>query len=292
MIEARRLLEGAIDTHVHSAPDVIERKLDDLRVARQARERGMAAVVLKNHFLPTPLRARLAEAQTPGVRVLGGVVLNHPVGGMNPWAVEAAAAAGARMVWMPTAQAENQVAYQSRPGNPPHVVHLQVRDRPPAVTVFDADGAPTADTLAVLEVARDRGLALATGHLGGAEVERLAEAAWAMGLRRIVATHPDAPLIALPIALQRRLAERGMYFERTYNWLVPPYSALTAAEQAAIIRAVGVDNTILATDFGQAYNPPPVEGLEAYLAALLAEGFTPEELRRMVSDNARALLDV
>jgi hypothetical protein len=211
---------------------------------------------------------------------------------MNPWAVEAAAAAGAKVVWMPTAQAENQVAYQSSPGNPPHAVHLQVRDRPAAVTVFDADGAPTADTLAVLEVARDRGLALATGHLSPAEVERLAGAAWAMGLRRIVATHPDAPLIAMPIALQQRLAERGMRFERTYNWLVPPSSALSAAEQAAIIRAVGVDSTILATDFGQAYNAPPVEGLEAYLAALLAEGFTPEELRWMVSDNARALLDV
>ena len=89
MIEARRLLEGAIDTHVHSAPDVIERKLDDLQVARQARERGMAAVVLKNHFLPTPLRARLAGYRSQTISLANrrpmdppdvGTILLHRLG--------------------------------------------------------------------------------------------------------------------------------------------------------------------------------------------------------------------
>src|SRR3712207_1634667 len=102
MADARQLLEGAVDTHVHSAPDLVERKLDDFEVARQARERKMAAVVLKNHFLSTALRARLVEEQVSGVRVLGSVVLNQPMGGMNPWAVEAAARGGAKVVWMPT----------------------------------------------------------------------------------------------------------------------------------------------------------------------------------------------
>ena len=292
MIEPRRLLEGAVDTHVHSAPDLVERKQDDLEVARAARARGMAAVVLKNHFLPTPLRARLAESQARGVRVLGGVVLNQPAGGMNPWAVEAAAAAGAKVVWMPTAQAENQLRDQARPGRPAHPLRLEVRDRPAAVRVFDADGEPTADTLAVLEVARDRGLVLATGHLSAGEVERLVTRARAMGLRRLLATHPDAAVIGMPIPLQQRLAEQGLRFERTFNWLNPPYRSPTATEQAAIIRAVGVASTVLATDFGQAYNAPPADGLEAYLAVLLEQGFGADELRRMVADNAHALLDV
>jgi uncharacterized protein DUF6282 len=38
-------MEGAVDTHVHSAPDPVERKLDYFDVARQARDRRMAAVV-------------------------------------------------------------------------------------------------------------------------------------------------------------------------------------------------------------------------------------------------------
>ena len=291
MIEPRQLLEGAVDTHVHTAPDVNPRKLNDLEAAQAARAAGMAGLVLKNHFLPTPLRARLAESQVPGVRVLGGVVLNHPVGGMKPWAVEATAAAGGTVVWMPTIQSANQIAYNAEPGeNPLHPLRFDKQGWPAAVQVFDQHGQPTAATLAVLEVIRDRNLVLATGHLSAVEVERLVTRAHAMGLRRMVATHPDAPLIALPLELQRRLAGRGMLFERTFNWLRPPYSALTAPQQAEIIRAVGVASTIMATDFGQPFNLPPVEGLETYAREMLEQGFSAAEIRRMLSDNPRALL--
>ena len=292
MPDARRLMEGAVDTHVHSAPDLVERKLDDFDVARQARERGMAAVVLKNHFLSTALRAGLVGAQVPGIRVLGSIVLNQPMGGMNPWAVEAAARGGARVVWLPTFQAENQLAYQSRPGNPPHRADLQVAGRSPAVPVFGPDGQLTADAEAVLEIVRDRDLVLASGHLAPDEVERLVARAGAMGLKKVVLTHPDLPVISLPVDLQRRLAERGVFFERTYNIVNPPYSTLSMPELAARIRAVGPASTVLATDFGQTHNPTPAEGLEAYIRGLLDNGFTPAEVRPMVGEHARALLDV
>src|SRR3954451_6707654 len=127
MGEARRLLEGAVDTHVHSSPDLVERALDDFAVAQQARERGMAAVVLKNHFFTTALRAQRVESQVPGVRLIGSIVLNQPMGGINPWAVEAAARGGARGVWLPTAHSENQLAHESQPGvrPPPAAMHLE-----------------------------------------------------------------------------------------------------------------------------------------------------------------------
>jgi hypothetical protein len=32
---ARELLHGAYDTHIHVAPDVVERKVDDVSLARQ-----------------------------------------------------------------------------------------------------------------------------------------------------------------------------------------------------------------------------------------------------------------
>ena len=290
MPEARPLLEGAVDTHVHSAPDLVERKLDDFDVARQARERGMAAVVLKNHFLSTALRAKLVEQQVPGIRVLGSIVLNRPMGGMNPWAVEAAARGGAGVVWLPTAQAENQLAHEARPGNPPHPAAMQVAGRDPAVAVFGTDGELTPDAEAVLEIVRDRGLVLATGHLAPDEVDRLT--ARAMGLRKIVLTHPDLPVISMPVELQRRLAERGVFFERTFNVTTPPYRAMTMAQLAARIREVGPASTILATDFGQPHNPTPAEGLETYVAGLLEHGFSAAQIRPMVGEHARALLDV
>jgi len=292
VIDARRLLEGAVDTHVHSSPDLVPRKLDDFEVARQARERGMAAVVLKNHFLSTALRAQLVEQQVPGIRLIGSLVLNRPMGGINPWAVEAAARGGAMVVWLPTAHAENQLAHESQPGTQPHPAAMQLPGRDPAVSVFDADGELTPDAELSLEIIRDRGMVLATGHLSPDEVDRLTDRAVRMGLKKIVLTHPDLPAIDMPVALQQRLAERGVYFERTFNVTTPPYSHLTMAALAERIRTVGPNSTILATDFGQPRNPPPVEGLEAYVQGLLDNGFAPDEVRPMVGGHARALLDI
>lgn len=286
------LLHGAVDTHVHSAPDLVERRLDDLELARQARDRGMAALVLKNHFFTTVFRARLVEQQVPGIRLLGSIVLNQPMGGMNPWAVEAAAQAGARVVWMPTFQSRNQVTFQARPGVARHRAHLDVHGLDPVVSVFGPDGQLTPATEHVLEVIRDRGLVLATGHLTPDETERLTARAATIGLRKIVVTHPELAMVAMSLELQRRLADRGVFFERTLNTVVGSESTMTMAELAARIRQVGPASTILATDFGQTTNPPPVEGFELYVRGLLESGFQPAEVRQMASENARSLLQV
>ena len=39
----RELIQGAYDLHVHSAPDVMPRKLDDLEMARRVIEIGRAS---------------------------------------------------------------------------------------------------------------------------------------------------------------------------------------------------------------------------------------------------------
>ncbi|MFN8526395.1 MAG: DUF6282 family protein [Chloroflexota bacterium] len=292
MTDARLLMQGAVDTHVHTAPDLVPRLLEDGFAVRQARELGMAAIVLKNHYVATPFRARLAEAQVQGIRVIGSIVLNQVMGGINPWAVEGAAQAGAKVVWMPTAQSHNQINYQSRPGHASHPVSLALGDRDPSVHVFRDDGSPTPDTLAVLEIIRDRQLVLATGHLSPPEVDRLTSAAVGMGIRRIISTHPDSPVINLPLELQKRLAKRGVYFERTFNYAHGPNAPYTFAQYAARIREVGIASTIMATDFGQPNNPPPASGLQMYIQACLDSGFSQTEIRAMSSAHARALLDI
>jgi hypothetical protein len=291
-VDAARLLEGAVDTHVHSAPDLVPRKLDDIAAAQQARDAGMAAIVLKNHFFSTAMRASLVESVVPGVRVIGSIVLNQPMGGVNPWAVEAAARAGVKVVWMPTAHAANQLDREAQPGGRPHRAAMTLPGRDARVRVFDGSGAPTPDTEAVLEIVRDRGMLLATGHLSPDEVDRLTERAIQMGLRKLVATHPDLPSIGMPVALQQRLADRGVFFERTFNVTSPPDATLSMAELAARIRQVGASSTILATDFGQETNPLPVEGLASYVEGLSANGFSEAEVRQMASEHARRLLDV
>ena len=95
------LLEGAVDIHIHSAPDIYTRILNDIELALQAQEMGMKAILVKNHFTETAGRARLATDVT-GFMVFGGIALNFSVGGINPHAVRAALKLGAKTVWMPT----------------------------------------------------------------------------------------------------------------------------------------------------------------------------------------------
>ena len=105
---ARELLRGAYDTHIHVAPDVVEREIDDVTLARRFPELGMAGFVLKSHYTSTAERATVVTAALPGIDALGAIVLNRAVGGMNPLAVEIAAREGARTVWMPTVDAVNE----------------------------------------------------------------------------------------------------------------------------------------------------------------------------------------
>src|SRR3954462_2138696 len=105
---ARELVRGAIDTHVHISPDVVGRKIDDLSLAQRCLELGLGGFLLKSHYTSTAERASVVRAAVPGVEVLGAITLNRAVGGMNAVAVEIAAREGARTVWLPTVDSENE----------------------------------------------------------------------------------------------------------------------------------------------------------------------------------------
>jgi hypothetical protein len=85
-------LAGAIDIHVHTAPDSTPRSIDAIDLARLAKSRGMRGLVLKNHYEPTASLAYIVRKEVPGIEVFGGIDLNLSLGGMNPSAVEHMAA--------------------------------------------------------------------------------------------------------------------------------------------------------------------------------------------------------
>src|SRR4029453_13060407 len=111
---ARELVRGAYDLHAHVEPDLAKRRIDDLGLARRFAELGLAGFVLKSHYAPTAERAAVVRAAVPGVRALGAIALNAGVGGLNAQAVEIAARGGARIVWLPTVDSENE-ASEERP---------------------------------------------------------------------------------------------------------------------------------------------------------------------------------
>lgn len=272
------LLSGAIDTHVHSFPDVIPRKLDDFEIVEQARRAGMRALVLKSHVFPTCERAYLLNRLYSDFRVFGGIVLNDTVGGFNPRAVDAALKMGAVQVWMPTRSAAN------------HQYHLGGHG---SLTIFRGTGL-NKDVVSILRLLVGGDAILATGHLSPEESLRLIEEALAIGIRHISVTHPEWGVTSMSIEVQRQLAATGsVFFERclvsTQAGLPQSISFEAIVEQ---IRSVGATTTILATDFGMPCYPTPVEGMGDYLERLLRAGFSVRELKLMVQGNPAKLLNL
>jgi len=51
-------IEGLIDTHLHSGPEAFGRAMDDEEALQLYKDKGMGAVVLKNHLMRTWARSR------------------------------------------------------------------------------------------------------------------------------------------------------------------------------------------------------------------------------------------
>src|SRR5262249_28090226 len=86
--QAQSSLSGVIDIHAHTDPDSVPRSIDAIDLVRLAKQRGMRAIVLKNHYESTAAQAYLVRKEVPGIEVFGGIDLNRTVGGVNPAAVE------------------------------------------------------------------------------------------------------------------------------------------------------------------------------------------------------------
>ena len=54
-------IRGAYDLQVHVAPDVIERRTDDVDLAKDFLSHGLKGFVLKSHYIPTAERAKVVR---------------------------------------------------------------------------------------------------------------------------------------------------------------------------------------------------------------------------------------
>jgi len=271
-------LAGAIDIHVHAAPDSTPRSIDAIDLARLAKSRGMRGLVLKSHYEPTASMAYLVRKEVPAIEVFGGIDLNLTVGGMNPSAVEHMAAITGgygRFVWMGTTDSENQVRYAK--ANRPFVR-------------IASDGQLLPQTKAVIAVIAKHNLVMATGHSSAEEDLLLIREAKAQGVQHMVATHAMLQPTHMSEAQMLEAAKMGAYIEFVYNGLTGSGKQFDFADYAKAIRYVGVDHCILSSDMGQPQNPVHPDGLLAFFKGLREQGFTQGEIDRMAKQNPARLL--
>jgi hypothetical protein len=283
------LLEGAIDLHIHSAPDVYPRILNDIQLARHAKEMGMRAIVVKNHFSDTSARAQLASEEADFL-VFGGIALNLPAGGLNPHAVRIAVRTGAKIVWMPTLHSRIFLA------NKMHVANLagELGDDVQGIHLLDEDGGLKEEVYPILDLIAKAEVVLATGHISIEEAKTLVREASERGVKKILVTHPLASFVNYTVADMKAILDRGAtYLEHVYNDTTRqvahpiPIRALYDG-----IRAIGADHCIMSTDAGQWLNPVPAQQMGIYITDMLRLGVTETEIRTMVSDNPSRILGI
>jgi Family of unknown function (DUF6282) len=290
---ARELLRGAYDTHMHISPDVVERIVDDITLARRFQELGMDGFVLKSHYGSTAERASVVRAAVPGINVLGAIALNRAVGGINPLAVEIAGREGARTVWLPTVDSVNESHEREAPpgAKVPVWVKLQLDLReqgieiPPVPVVNESNGTLLPEVREVLDMIARHGMVLATGHLSRDEIFAVVEAGVEAGVETIVVTHPEFPSQDLSVEDQIALAGQGALLERCFT--TPHTGKVTWEQWIENIRAAGPENSVLSTDLGQVFNPPVEDGMALMVDRLLDAGFPEEEVYVMAVVNTR-----
>ncbi len=269
-------LAGMYDLHIHSAPDLVARCIDDIEAARQAAEAGMAGILLKSHYTLTSDRAQIAERIVPNIKVYGALTLNESVGGLNVSAVETALQLGAREIFMPTISAAN---------------HLRGEKRQGGISILDEQSNLAPLLKEILALVSDYKAILGTGHLSGDEIKILVKTAKKEGLKKIVITHPELPLVNLSLDEQYHLSGNGVYFERCYASTFPLSGNVPLEQIARDIKEIGASSTLLTTDFGRADYPLPAEGLQAFIANLKKVGIEEKEIELMTKENPRRLLE-
>jgi hypothetical protein len=273
-------LTGVIDLHLHSAPDLVTREYDDFSLASSARAAGYRAIVIKSHWSCTAARAQLVGRYTESIMIFGGVVLNWPVGGLNPNAVEACLRMGGKVVWLPTLSSARHL---DRMTDGLHLPTMSIyQSRCGGIKVLNESGRLKSEVIEIIDLVADSDAILATGHISPVEIEAVVRAARDRKVERILVTHPEHPCIDLPLDIQLRLARLGAVFERCYASTLISDGRVTVPSIAAQIRAVGCGSTILSTDLGATGFPRPVEGMRSFLSGLRRVGIAEKDLDWMV----------
>lgn len=273
------------DVHVHSAPDVIERFGYDDEIVAAYEAAGFSGFVLKSHHESTVGRASTLSRRS-SLDVVGGIALNHAVGGINPAAVAAALGSGGQVVWFPTGDSHTQ----QEAGLP------RLRDLDPRLDEASLALPPLVDETSdaarnarhILDLIAEYDAVLCTGHVSRRECGWLLDEAQLRGITRILLTHPSYTVPGMSAREIAELAERGVHVEITafQLWHQP---GMTIEKLAEVARAAG-PMLVLSSDAGQPNSPPPPTALRLLVEALGDAGCDRPGMERAADSVPRELV--
>lgn len=266
-------LKGVVEVHVHAKPDLYPRAYSDMELMEAGVRVQARAIVVKWHYGQTAARVQLCNEMRRRlypeacVEMIGSIVLNHPVGGINPAAVETALKLGARIVWMPTTDSRNERELKGFHDGIVCVEHGRV----------------TEPVREILNMIQEYDAVLGTGHLDAQESLVLIDTAKTMGIDRILVDHPEYWVTQMTMEQQLRLVrDYDVCIGRYYAQPMPDGSFhVNLPENLEAYRRIGYKNMIISTDGGQLANPRWEDALRTYMQYFADQGVPKEHIDYM-----------
>ena len=293
-----------IDMHVHIGPEFLRRKYSAATLAEEARRESFG-VVMKNHFQPTTGQVSQIRRPDDQVPLVGSVALNFNCGGLDDHGVRAGLSGWKRdvtgadpdedrfVVWMPTMCCEAHLrCYDRRDISTAWGVKAEYTRFYAEGTGYTLDRKDAAKMAAVdraLELIKKHDLILATGHLDRQETLTIVERAHAMGIRRIIMTHPLFQSTELdPATMAQMWNKYGAYSELCFVNLA--MDRLTYEQYMEVIEAVGPRGVLLSSDVGQIFSPPVGDALREFFSEFKKRGIKEDDIAQMAVLNPNRLL--
>jgi len=158
--------------------------------------------------------------------------------------------------------------------------------------LLDKSGHLKNEVAGILEMIARYEVAFGTGHISPVESLSLIKEAGKAGVKRMVVTHASQSVVHMDPDQQKEAVQLGAVIEHCFFAVTESCPCKIHLEDIRDqIRHVGVSSCILASDFGQVQNPHPVEGFAYYLEKIRNLGFSDDELRIMIHDNPKALME-
>ncbi|MDW8360449.1 MAG: DUF6282 family protein, partial [Candidatus Caldarchaeum sp.] len=277
--EAYKHLKGAVDMHLHGSPTGwMPYRPSMLQTSQEASAAGMKALAFKDHYYMTSPVARVIQESLEGwcaergltpVEVYGGVTLNYAVGGLNPEVVRISLRGDfkekTKVVWMPSIDSD---------------LTRRAASLGPGITVLENGRLkPEVKQIVGMVASSDSKVAIETSHLYYHEIMTLAEECEKNGVDLVV-THANQELTLLTVEEAMKLVERKAWIQlAVISMLGTPIAApgwiVNYNHSIELLKSVGPDRIILATDAGQT-GAKPVEYFKLGVWSLLSRDISAD----------------
>lgn len=282
------MLKGVSDLHVHAAPDVKPRSIDELSFAREAQKAGYRSVMFKSNEWSCHDRVYLIRQALPGFTCFGSLCMNRTHGdSVNVYAAEMAVKTTGnfcKCIWMPTQAAAYQHAHDKLPGK--------------GIPVLSDTGKVLPEVVRVMEVCAEADIIFATGHSSPEESLVLAQQAKEVGVGKFVVTHANSHIWKMTRTQIMHVAELGGFIEYSYitNLWGPgtgvPMNERMSDEEFVEYAKIIPEHSVITTDLGQVDMPHPLDGMRMCIRALLSGGVPQNEIDMMVRATPARLMSL